>query len=280
MTPGLVQIRLCAQQELRLSVRSRWTQLFAAVFAVLALAVAASGYVLSGGSGMQDFSRTAASLLQLVLLLVPIIALISGVMAFTPDIGAAELLFSQPVRRRTILLGKLMGQFLALAAAQAIGFGAAGLLLFSRSGAGGLSGFIGVAAGSMILTALFLTVAAAISAGETSRHRGRGLAIALIVWFVAVVLFDIAALGVASMLPSGPASRLLMTGAVVNPVDAIRTGLLLVIEGTSAFGGASLAFLRFTGGTSGAAAWLTLSILGWIALLLFVAHRRLQRADI
>ena len=280
MTPVLVQMRLCAHQELRLSVRSRWTQSFAAVFAALSLAVAASGYVLSGGSGMQDFSRTAASLLQLVLLLVPLIALISGVMSFTPDIGAAELLFSQPIPRRIVLFGKLVGQFVALTAAQAIGFGAAGLLLFSRSGAGGLGAFTGVAAGSLILTALFLAIAAAISAGETSRHRSRGLAVALIAWFVAVVLFDIAALGIASLLPSGPASRLLMTGAIVNPVDATRTGMLLLVEGTSAFGGASLAFLRFTSGAAGAAAWLTVSILAWISLLLFVALRKLERADI
>ena len=34
---------LCAQQELRLAVRSRWTQTFTVVFAALALAVSASG---------------------------------------------------------------------------------------------------------------------------------------------------------------------------------------------------------------------------------------------
>jgi Cu-processing system permease protein len=272
--------RLCARQELRLSVRSRWTQMFAAIFAALALAVAASGYVISGGSGLQDFTRTAASLLQLVLLLVPLTALVSGVMAFTPDVGAAELLFSQPVPRRTILAGKLLGQFAALAAAQGIGFGAAGLLLFARTGGQGLSGFLGVAGGSLTLTAVFLAVAAAISAGETSRHRARGLAVALVVWFVAVVLFDIVALGIASMLPSGPASRVLMTGAIANPVDAVRTGMLLLVEGTAAFGGASLAFLRFTGGPAGAAMWLATSILAWLSILIFVAARRLQRADI
>ena len=53
---------LCARQELLLSVRSRWTQTFAVVFAALALVVASSGYVMSGGSGLQDFARTAASL--------------------------------------------------------------------------------------------------------------------------------------------------------------------------------------------------------------------------
>ena len=54
-------IWLCARQERLLAARSRWTQIFAAVFATLVLAIAASGYVLSGGRGIQDFARTAAS---------------------------------------------------------------------------------------------------------------------------------------------------------------------------------------------------------------------------
>ena len=70
---------LCARQELTLAVRSRWTQIFAAVFAALSLAVASSGYILSGGSGVQDFARTAASLVGLVLLLVPLTSLVIGV---------------------------------------------------------------------------------------------------------------------------------------------------------------------------------------------------------
>ena len=42
---------LFARQELLLAVRSKWTQVFTAVFAVLALAVAGAGYVVTGGSG-------------------------------------------------------------------------------------------------------------------------------------------------------------------------------------------------------------------------------------
>lgn len=279
MTTGSA-LGLCARQELRLAARSRWTQTFAGVFAGLALAVAGSGYVLSGGSGVQDFSRTAASLLQLVLLLVPLTALISGVMSLTPDVGAAELLFSQPVARRTILAGKLVGLFAALVAAQAIGFGGAGLVIFARAGAGGLPGFLGVAAGSIALTALSLAAAAAISGGDTSLRRARAFAAALVVWFVAVLLFDVAALGAASLLPSGLGSRVLMTGVILNPVDAVRTATLLGVEGPSAFGAASLAFLRFTGGAAGAVAWLTASVVGWTAMLLGVATYRLTRADI
>jgi Cu-processing system permease protein len=270
---------LCARQELRLAVRSRWTQVFTAVFGLLALAVAASGYVLSGGSGMQDFARTAASLVQLVLLLVPLTALVAGVAA-TPETGAAELLFSQPVARRTVLAGRLLGLFLALVSSQSIGFGAAGLVMFLRTGQEGIAGYLGVVAGSIVLTGVFLGIAALIAAGDAGSRRTRNLAVALVIWFTAVVLFDVAALGVASLLPSGLASRLLMVAAIANPVDAVRTGALLLVEGSAAFGAASLAFLRFTGGATGAALWLAVSIVVWLAAPVAGAIFRLNRADI
>ena len=272
--------RLCAMQELRLSVRSRWAQTFAVVFAGLAFAMAASGYVISGGSGLQDFSRTAASLVELVLLLVPLTALVFGVISLTPDAGAAELLYSQPVTRPVILLGKLAGMCLALVASQAIGFGAAGLLLFWRAGADGVMSFIGVVAGSFALTAVFLSIAAALTAGATSVRRAHHLAVALVIWFVAIVLFDVAALGAASLLRSGTASRLLMVAVLVNPVDSVRTGTLLAVEGSTAFGAASLAFFRLTGGTLGAGLWLAASVAVWILVPMAVAVFRVRRADI
>jgi Cu-processing system permease protein len=271
---------LFARQELALALRSRWTQIFALVFAGLSLAVAASGYVLSGGSGVQDFSRTAASLVQLVLLLVPLTSLVIGVLSLAAERGAAELLFSQPVPRRTVLLGKLLGLFLALAAAQALGFGAAGLVVFSQSGEEGLSGFLLLLLGSLAITAVFLGIAALLAAGAVGRRRARSLALALVVWFVAVVLFDVAALGAASLLRSGAASRLLILSVLVNPVDAVRTGTLLGIEGTGAFGAASLAFLRFTGGPAGAGLWIGASLLTWIVVPTLAAVRRLRRSDI
>jgi Cu-processing system permease protein len=273
-------LRLVARQELLLAVRSRWTQIFAATFAGLSLAVAASGYVLSGGHGVQDFARTAVSLVHLVLLLIPLTSLLIGVLSLAPDRGAAELLFSQPVSRRTILLGKLLGLFQALVGAQALGFGAAGLVIFSQSGEEGLTGFVLVFLGSALLTAVFLSLAALLAAPAVGRRRTRALALALVVWFVAVVLLDVAALGLASLLPSGPASRVLIMTVLVNPVDAVRTATLLGVEGSAAFGAASLAFLRFTRGPVGAAVLLGLSLLLWIAVPALAAIERLRRTDI
>jgi Cu-processing system permease protein len=273
-------VRLCARQELTIAVRSRWTQLFAAAFAALSLAVAVSGYVLSGGSGFQDFARTAVSLVQLVLLMVPLTALLLGVLTLGSERGNAELLFSQPVGRGTILVGRVLGIFEALVGAQAVGFGAAGLVIYAQAGDEGLPGFIAVGAASVVLTAICLGLAAFITAGNIGRRRSRALALALVTWLVMVVLFDLGALGLASLLRSGAASRLLITAAIVNPVDAIRTAALLTIEGTAAFGSASLALLRFAGGAFRAGALLACSLALWVVLPLVLAARRLSRAEI
>jgi Cu-processing system permease protein len=273
-------LSLFAREELVLALRSRWTQIFAAVFGVLAFAVAGAGYVLSGGHGVQDFARTAVSLVQLVLLLVPLTALVIGVLSLAPERGAAELVYSQPVARSTILLGKLLGLFQALAAAQAIGFGAAGAFVYGQAGPEGLSGFLLLVAASLVTTAVFLGLAALLAAGAVGRKRTRALALALVVWFVAVALFDLAALGLASVLPSGSASRVLMVASVLNPIGAVRTATLLATLGTGAFGAASLALFRFMGGPTGTGLVLGLSLVAWLVLPTLVAVRRLRTADV
>jgi Cu-processing system permease protein len=274
------ELLLFAREELVLALRSRWTQIFAVVFGVLAMGVAGAGYVLSGGHGVQDFARTAVSLVQLVLLLVPLTTLVIGVMSLAPERGAAELTFSQPVSRRTILFGKLLGLFQALAAAQAAGFGAAGVIVHLQSGPEGLGGFLFLVAASLVTTAVFLGLAALLAAGAVGRRRTRALALALVVWFLAVALLDLAALGLASLLPSGPASRVIMVSTIANPVGAVRTGTLLAIEGTAAFGAASLALLRFTGGAFGAGLTLGASLLFWLLVPSALASRRLRGADV
>lgn len=272
-------VLLCARHELLLAVRSRWLQLFAVVFAALALVVASAGYILSGGYGLQDFARTAASLVQLVLLIVPLTALSFGALALTPERGTAELLFAQPVSRTRILVGRYLGLFASLAAAQAIGFGLAGLVLHGQSGQTGLGAFVVVVTVSLVLTAVFLSIAAMLAQARAAR-RARVLALALVVWFVAVVLYDVAMLGIASLLRSGTASRLLITAVLVNPVDAARTVALMAVEGTAAFGAASLALLRFTGGPGNAILLASMSLSIWVVAPLLIAARRLARADL
>jgi len=56
------------------------------------------------------------------------------------------------------MAGKLLGLLEALTAAQALGFGAAGLVIFSQVGGAGLGGFAILFAGAVVLTAVFLAL--------------------------------------------------------------------------------------------------------------------------
>ena len=275
-----MNLRLFAAEELKIALRSRWTQIFAVVFAILAAGVAAAGYVISGGHGVQDFSRTSASLVHLVVLIVPLVSLMLGVLSLSLERGAAEMVFALPVSRWTILLGRMLGLFVALALAQSFGFGLAGLLVYTQSGPEGVSDFIIVLGASFLATAVFLALAALLSADAFGRRRTKALALALVVWLVGEVFIDLAALGLATFLPSGPASRVLILASLVNPIGALRTGALLLVEGTGAFGAASLALLRFTHGPAGATLLIALSLLAWIIVPALWAGRRLERADI
>jgi Cu-processing system permease protein len=273
-------LRLFAAEELRIALRSRWTQIFASVFAVLAAGVASAGYVISGGHGVQDFARTSASLVQLVVLIVPLVSLMLGVLSLSLERGAAEVVFALPVSRRTILLGRMLGLFAALALAQSFGFGLAGLLVYTQSGPEGVGDFIVVLGASFLATAIFLAIAALLSADAFGRRRTRALALALVAWLVGEVFIDLLALGLATFLPSGAASRVLILASLLNPIGALRTGALLLVEGTGAFGAASLALLRFTHGPAGAAALIAVSLLVWTLVPVLFAARRLERADI
>jgi len=271
---------LVARQELVLAVRARSIQIFAAVFALLALVVAGSGYVLTGGVGVQDFARTAASLVQLVLLMVPLMALLLGVVSLSGERGALELLFAQPLARRDILLGKLLGLFGALLGAEALGFGSAGALIYWKTDQLGLPSYLLLVAGAAVLTAIFLGLAGAIASGAPGRKRTRAIAIALVVWFGAILFLDLVALGLCSLLPSGLGSRVLIVSVLLNPASAVRTAELLLLEGTAAFGAGSLALLRFTNGQLGAGLALAGSLAVWLVAPVLVAMHRLRGADL
>jgi hypothetical protein len=143
-----------------------------------------------------------------------------------------------------------------------LGFGLAGIVLHTQAGAEGLSAFLAVVVCAFAMTGVFVSVAALLAQASAAR-RARVLALARVVWFVAVLLYDVAILGIASLLRSGHASRLLIVAALVNPVDAARTVTLMAIEGAAAFGAASQALLRFTGGPATAAALAAASLAAW-----------------
>ena len=122
-------MRVIAAKEFRDRIRNRWVLAVALIFALFALAIAYFGAAQQGAVGFRGIDVTIASLVSLVIYLVPLIALILGYDAIVGERerGSLELLLSMPITRFEILLGKYLGLAAALASSTVIGFGA-GLL--------------------------------------------------------------------------------------------------------------------------------------------------------
>src|SRR5690349_19990498 len=107
-----------ALKELRDSLRNKWFLSFSVLFAVLTCAL---GYLSMAGTardGVAAFRRTAASLINVVLLIVPLMGLTigAGALAGERDRGTLEYLLAHPITRGELLAGKFLGCALALLA--------------------------------------------------------------------------------------------------------------------------------------------------------------------
>lgn len=218
-----------ARKELRDSLRNRWFLGFTIAFAGLALALSAIGQP-TGALVIQSasYSRTAASLVNLVLLFVPLIGLTLGAsnVAGERETGALAYLLAQPVNSIEVLLGKYLGLAGALFASISAGFGAAGIALAGRSGAGDFGGYLltVLLACLLALAALSLGFLISVMARKTSTALGGGL----LAWFALIFIGDLGIMGTAVVMQLPMQTVLGM--AAINPLQLFKMAAILSIQ--------------------------------------------------
>lgn len=216
--PALVLV--LARKELRDALRNRWFLLYAVCFAVLSLGLAGLALAGSGRWGLAGFGRTAAGLVNLVLLIVPLMGLTIGAssLAGERERGTLELLLAQPVHRREVLLGKYLGLAGSLTGALALGFGATAALLWSRGASTNLSSYVTVFALSAALGWAMLSVGFLIS--SVARRTSLALGLATLVWLMLVFLGDLGLMG--TTLAWRLSTQELLAAALFNPLQVFK----------------------------------------------------------
>lgn len=271
-------ITTIARQELVINIRNRWTLVFACVFGVLVLSISYFGLVTAGTVGFQGFARTSASLLNMVLYIVPLVALVTGTLSFTSEKSAGELLFSQPVTRGEILLGKFFGLFASILTATLVGFGLAGVVVATNAGTEGSLRYPAFVGFSLLLALIFLSLSAFISA--LCQRKSKALGAALFVWFFFVLFYDLLVIGLTFLLKERTANAFIFGSLFGNPVDMVRVASLMTLNGKDIFGAGGAALLKFLGGESASLALLLVALSFWVVVPLFMAQRLLSRQDI
>ena len=131
-----------ARREFRDALASKWFLLYTLAFSVLAVGVSFLSMSGVGAHGFAGFGRTAAGLLNLVMLVVPLMALTAGAgsIAGERERGTLLYLLAQPVSRTQVLLGKYLGIVAALVCSLCIAVGvSAGVLAWRAGGVGVVS---------------------------------------------------------------------------------------------------------------------------------------------
>lgn len=224
-------IWVLAQKELRDALRNRWFLLYTVAFIVLSLAFSYLALAGAGMVGFAGFGRTAASLINLVLLIIPLMALTIGAQSLAGEQEKSTLayLLAQPINRIEVFLGKYLGLTLSLLASLTLGFGISGLVMtLSGSGAADPGAYVKLVALAFLLSLTMLSVGFLISA--LTNKAGVAVGIGLFLWLAFVFFGDLGMMGTVIALRV-PIDNLFWL-SLSNPLQVFKMAAILDLRAT------------------------------------------------
>jgi Cu-processing system permease protein len=258
-------VRKIARYGVRDLAQSRWLAGYAGFFAIATWALLRFS---------DTESKALLSLVNVVLLVVPLANLVFGAMYLYSAREFVELLLAQPVRRRELFAGLYFGLTIPVAAAAIVGMGVP--LALQATSRPALEAGVLIAVMCVALSAVFTGIAAVIA--YRIDDRVRGLATALGVWLTLGVVYDGLVLVVAVQLADYPLERPMLALMIANPIDLARLVLLLHFDVAALLGYTGAVFERFFAGGTGVVVAAS-AIALWAAVPALLGSRLFRRKD-
>lgn len=267
-----------AAKEITDALRSRWFWMWTIAFSGLAGFMASVALPGAQVSGSGSFGRTAASLVALTQIIVPLMGLTLGAhsIAGQRENGALRFLLSHPISRTEAFAGTLIGLSGALAATVFGGFGLAGVFTALRGGGADAGSFAEIAILSWLLAIAMLGIGMLISTFAT--RASTALGIAVFSWLVMTFIGDLGVMGtsVATQMPTW----VLLATALLNPVEVFRLASLTAFDGSLDVLGPAGQYAVDTFG-SGLAWYLRIVMVAWAIVPCVLAWARFtSRGDV
>ncbi len=237
--PTVDKLLIVAAKEFKDGLRNRWIVAITLTFAVLSLGLVYFGSAASGTLGFASLETTIISLSSLAVIIIPLIALMLCYNAFVGEYeqGTMLLLLTYPLSRAQLLLGKFFGQAAILAVSAMLGFGVAALAIITFSNADSsevISAFAGFIISATLLGWVFIAIAYVISLAVSEKSKAAGMA--LLVWFLFVLVFDLGLMALLVATEGNINSDLMPMLLLLNPTDIFRLINYLMIE-SETYGG-------------------------------------------
>lgn len=232
-------------------VRSRWSYVYFLFYLML-------GFVLLFLNN--DLSKATITLMNVIIILVPLIGTIFGVMYYYNSKEFTELLLAQPVRRSSIFLGQYFGVSLSLALSLVIGLGIP-FIFYGILNSNAIGNFLLLLITGAFLSLIFTALAFVIALRNDNKIKGFGYAILL--WLFMAVVYDGIFLMSLIIFEDYPLDRFSLFTTMLNPIDLSRILVILKMDISALLGYTGAVFQDFFGTNLG-------MILSFFMLLLWV----------
>lgn len=235
-------------------------------YTLFLLAVSLSVFSLEDSS-----SKGLISLLNIILIIVPLVAIIFSTIYVYNSTEFIELLVSQPVKRRTLWLSIFIGLSFAFLLAFFIGAGIP-ILLYQPDATG-----ITMLLTGMLLSVIFVSIA--LLASVKTRDKARGIGLSILLWFYFSIIFDGLVLFLLFQFQDYPMEKPMLLFSALNPIDLSRILILLHMDMSALMGYTGAIFRNFFDNATGTVIALCILLL-WAFLPLWLSVRNFSRKDL
>lgn len=238
---------------------------------VIAYAVMLALFSWSAFSLEDNAAKGSLSVLNIVLLTVPLVSVLFATIYVYNSNEFIELLLSHPVKRGVIWKAMFIGMSLSLVAAYIIGAGIP-ILIFADTG----TALIMIAAGAM-LSVIF--VAIAFLSSILTRDKAKGIGISIMIWLYFALLFDGLVLFLFFQFADYPIEKPVVMLSALSPIDLCRILIMLRLDVSAMMGYTGAIFKDFFGSSGGLSISFLLLVL-WIIIPFYMSLKKFKRKDL
>lgn len=246
-------------------IRSRWTLIYFLFFLL-----ACGGLLYLSG----DSTKVVVSLMNVIILLVPLISMIYGLMYMYQVRDYVEILLAQPISRKSIFSGYFLGLSAALSISLALGL-LLPLLFFDPSQLLSAQWLV-LTLIAVVLTVIFSAIACWLVLKHENRLKGFGLG--LFIWLLLAMLYDGIFLVLLVAFENYPLENAALGLTLLNPIDMGRVLLIFQLDYSALMGYTGAVFEKFFGTLTGSFVIASAYLL-WIAAPVLLLLRKARLKD-
>ena len=215
--------------------------------------------------------KAVLSLLNVILLFIPLVSIIFSTIYFYNAYEFTELLVAQPVNRKTVLLSQYVSVSVSLMLAYLVGV-AFPLFYFAP-----FEQSLVLTGTGLLLTLVFISLA--FLGAVYSRDKAKGIGISLLLWFYFSLVYDGLVLFLLFSFSDYPLEKLMLVLSMLNPVDLGRIMVLMKLESAAIMGFSGAVFQDFLGKPLGNFVAVTV-LLVWAVVPFLLTIRHFKKKDL